>query len=142
MYKKIAQQLTFGLLASILLPGCTNDQPAFEGQYIGTKGCLCDAARPGTIWYRQGDGMHKIHDGEFGVTAIGIILQSELLFIERDMESIRKYVPMLEQCAEFFDSWRDPEKYVFLINTTYFAASPHHVAIAFRAGKTNRKNLV
>ena len=94
--------------------------------YIGPKGCLCDAAQPGRIWYRQGDGRHDIHDWGFGFTAAGIILQSELLLIKRDMESIREYLPLLEQSADFIDSRRDPEKNIFLIGTAGNLLAPSY----------------
>jgi hypothetical protein len=82
--------------------------------YVGPKGSLCDCANLDFVFYRQGDGRHNIHDWVYGFTTAGIILQSELLLISRDREAIRKYVPMLEEAAEFIDARRDPEKNIFL----------------------------
>jgi hypothetical protein len=83
--------------------------------YAAPEGSLCDCARIGFVIYKQGDGRHKIHDWAFGFTTAGIILQSELLLINRDIKLIRKYVPLLEQCADFIDSRRDPVKNIFLV---------------------------
>ncbi|MDR3262137.1 MAG: hypothetical protein LBT78_09950, partial [Tannerella sp.] len=83
--------------------------------YVAPKGSLCDCARPDWVIYRQGDGRHRIHDWGYGFTAAGIILQSELLLISQNEDSIRKYLPMLEEAAEFIDSRRDPEKNIYLV---------------------------
>ena len=66
-----------------------DDRKDFLG-YVAPKGSLCDAARPGWVVFRQGDGQHAIHDWPFGFTAAGIILQSELLLVSRDKDSIQK----------------------------------------------------
>ena len=95
-------------------------------RYIAPKGSLCDAAGPDWVVYRQGDGRHNIHDWGFGFTAAGIILQSELLLIQRNMETIREYVPLLEQCADFIDSRRDPELNIFLIGTAGNLLAPSY----------------
>jgi hypothetical protein len=58
-----------------------------DGQRIGARdwvapdGSLCDAARPGWIMYKQGDGRIDIHDWGMEFTAAGLLLQSELLLI-------------------------------------------------------------
>ncbi len=82
--------------------------------YIAPVGSLCDCARPDMVIYRQGDGKHAQHDWAYGFTAAGMILQGELLLISRNMDDIAKYVPLLEQCAEFIDERRDPVKNIFL----------------------------
>ena len=81
---------------------------------VAPDGCLCDAAAPGTIYYKQGDGRVDIHDWGMEFTAAGIVLQSELLLISRDMGAIGKYVPMLERSANFIESRRDPQNNLFL----------------------------
>jgi len=103
-----------------------NGKRAGANGYIAPKGCLCDCARPGAIYYRQGDGQHKIHDWGFGFTVAGIILQAELLLIQRNMDSIQAYLPKLERCAEFIDSRRDPEKHIFLIGTAGNLLAPSY----------------
>ncbi len=91
-----------------------------DGQRKGAKdwvapdGCLCDAASPGWIYYKQGDGRIDIHDWGMEFTAAGIVMQTELLLIERDKRAIAKYLPMLERSANFIESRRDPKNNLFL----------------------------
>lgn len=82
--------------------------------WVAPDGCLCDAARPGWIVYKQGDGRIKIHDWGLEFTAAGIVLQSELLLISRDAQAIARYLPKLERCAAFIETRRDPTNNLFL----------------------------
>ncbi|HSA01158.1 MAG TPA: hypothetical protein P5055_10510, partial [Candidatus Paceibacterota bacterium] len=81
--------------------------------WIAPDGCLCDAARPGFIIYKQGDGRTAIHDWGMEFTAAGLLLQSESLLISRDAAMIGKYLPKLERCARFIESRRDPKNNLF-----------------------------
>lgn len=87
--------------------------PPFD--WVAPDGCLCDAARPGWIVYRQGDGRTSIHDWGMEFTAAGLLLQSELLLISRDPVAIAKYLPKLERCANFIETRRDPTNNLFLV---------------------------
>ena len=82
--------------------------------WVAPDGCLCDAARPGWIVYKQGDGRIKIHDWGMEFTAAGLVLQSELLLISRDPQAIARYLPKLERCAAFIETRRDPTNNLFL----------------------------
>jgi len=86
--------------------------PPFD--WVAPDGCLCDAARPGWIVYKQGDGRTAIHDWGMEFTAAGVILQSELLLISRDAKAIAHYLPMLERSANFIETRRDPANNLFL----------------------------
>jgi len=86
--------------------------PPFD--WVAPDGCLCDAARPGWIVYKQGDGRTKIHDWGMEFTAAGLVLQSELLLISRDAAAISRYLPKLERCAAFIETRRDPTNNLFL----------------------------
>jgi len=86
--------------------------PPFD--WVAPDGCLCDAARPGWIVYKQGDGRTKIHDWGMEFTAAGLVLQSELLLISRDAKAIAHYLPKLERCAAFIETRRDPTNNLFL----------------------------
>ncbi len=86
--------------------------PPFD--WVAPDGCLCDAARPGWIVYKQGDGRTKIHDWGMEFTAAGLVLQSELLLISRDAQAIARYLPKLERCAAFIETRRDPANNLFL----------------------------
>jgi hypothetical protein len=81
--------------------------------WVAPDGCLCDAASPGWIYYKQGDGRIDIHDWGMEFTAAGLLMQSELLLISRDLDAIQHYLPMLERCAAFIETRRDPEKNLF-----------------------------
>lgn len=91
-----------------------------DGQRKGAKdwvapdGCLCDAASPGWIMYKQGDGRIDIHDWGMEFTAAGLLMQSELLLISRDPMQIAHYLPKLERAAAFIESRRDPKNDLFL----------------------------
>ena len=80
-----------------------------KGRYnwIAPDGCLCDCASPGVIIYRQGDGHPDMHDWAMEFTAAGVVLQSELLLISRDLPAIAKYLPKLERSANFIETRRD-----------------------------------
>ncbi len=79
----------------------------FNG-WVAPDGCLCDAARPGWIVYKQGDGRTDIHDWGVEFTAAGLLLQAEPLLISRDRDAAGRYLARLERCAEFIEARRDP----------------------------------
>lgn len=82
--------------------------------WVAPDGCLCDAAAPNWVVYRQGDGRIEIHDWALEFTAAGIVLQAEALLISRDMQAIARYLPKLERSAEFIESRRDAKTNLFL----------------------------
>lgn len=85
--------------------------PPFD--WVAPDGALCDAARPGWIVYKQGDGRTAIHDWGMEFTAAGMVLQAELLLVGRDSRAIAQYLPKLERCARFVESRRDPANDLF-----------------------------
>ena len=87
-------------------------KPPFD--WVAPDGCLCDAARPGRVVYKQGDGRVGIHDWGMEFTAAGVVLQAELLLISRDAKAIAHYLPMLERSANFIETRRDPTNNLFL----------------------------
>src|SRR5437762_3028876 len=92
----------------------------FEGKHYRGSGdieylqLLDTGARPGQIYYKQGDGQIGIHDWGMEFTAAGVVMQGELLLISRDRDAIAKYLPKLERCANFIESRRDPKNNLFL----------------------------
>jgi hypothetical protein len=94
--------------------------------YVAPRGALCDCANLHIVHYRQGDRRHQIHDWGYGFTAAGIIMQAEWLLISREMDSIRKYLPMLEEAVEFIDQRRDPEKNIFLVGPAANLLAPSY----------------
>ena len=83
--------------------------------WVAPDGCLCDAARPGWIVYKQGDGRTAIHDWGMEFTAAGLVMQSELLLISRDHAAILRYLPKLERSVDFIETRRDPTNNLFLV---------------------------
>ncbi|MBM4042120.1 MAG: hypothetical protein FJ290_26790, partial [Planctomycetes bacterium] len=77
-------------------------------------GQLCDAASPSWFIPKQGDGRVDIHDWGMEFTAAGLLMQSELLLISRDAKAVARYLPMLERCANFIETRRDPRNNLFL----------------------------
>lgn len=82
--------------------------------WVAPDGCLCDAARPGWVVYKQGDGRIDIHDWGLEFTGAGLLMQAELLLISRDPSAIARYLPKLERCANFLETRRDPQNNLFL----------------------------
>jgi len=82
--------------------------------WVAPDGSLCDAASPGWVHYKQGDGRIDIHDWGMEFTAAGLLMQAELLLISRDSKAINHYLPKLERCANFIETRRDPNKNLFL----------------------------
>ncbi len=85
-----------------------------ERGWVAPDGCLCDAASPNWIYYKQGDGRVDIHDWGMEFTAAGVVLQAEVLLIGRDPQAVARYLPKLERCVEFIESRRDPKNNLFL----------------------------
>ena len=85
-----------------------------EKDWVGPDGCLCDAAAPTLVYYKQGDGRIDIHDWGMEFTAAGVVMQSELLLISRDSAAIAHYLPLLERSANFIETRRDPQNNLFL----------------------------
>ena len=106
-----SQDLWFDQMGDGKRPGCPSQQTL---QWVAPDGQLCDAASPGCIIYKQGDGRTAIHDWGLEFTAAGVLLQSELLLISRDLKSIDHYLPRLERSANFLDTRRDPDNNLFL----------------------------
>jgi hypothetical protein len=82
--------------------------------FVAPAGCLCDAATPTFVYYRQGDGDVVNHDWCIGFTIAGLLLESELMLIKRDPQETGTYLPKLEQVAAFIDSRRDPQNNLLL----------------------------
>ena len=103
---------------------------AGANDWVAPDGCLCDAAAPGWIVYRQGDGRTDIHDWGMEFTAAGVVLQAELLLISRDAEAIAHYLPRLERSANFIESRRDPANNLFLAGPAANLLAPSYAGWA------------
>ncbi len=82
--------------------------------WVAPDGALCDAAAPGCIIYRHGDGKAYMHDWGMEFTAAGVVLKAEELLISRDEKALARYLPMLERSVNFIETRRDPKNNLFL----------------------------
>ncbi len=94
--------------------------------WVGPDGCLCDAAAPNLVYYKQGDGRIDIHDWGMEFTAAGVVMQAELLLISRDPAAIARYLPLLERSANFIETRRDPKNNLFLAGPAGNLLAPSH----------------
>jgi hypothetical protein len=81
---------------------------------VPPDGALCDCAGPDVFISKQGDGKVDIHDWGMEFSAAGVVMQSELLLIDRDSKAIAHYLPKLRRTANFIESRRDPKNNLFL----------------------------
>ncbi len=101
-------------------------RPPGVAEIIPPDGCLVDAAHPGGSYHRQGDCKWWIHDWCFGFTAAGVVLQSELLLISRDLDAIHSYLPKLERACNFIETARDPKNNLFLVGPAANLLAPSY----------------
>jgi hypothetical protein len=109
--------------------------------WVAPDGQLCDAATPGCIIYKQGDGRTKIHDWGLEFTAAGVVLQAELLLISRDPKAIAHYLPKLERSANFLDTRRDPKNNLFLAGPAANLLAPSYAGWARPDGTYDKAYL-
>jgi hypothetical protein len=98
--------------------------------WVAPDGQLCDAALPGCIIYKQGDGRIGIHDWGLEFTAAGVLMQAELLLISRDSQAIAHYLPKLERSANFLETRRDPKNNLFLAGPAANLLAPSYAGWA------------
>lgn len=96
--------------------------------WVAPDGALCDAAAPNWIIYKQGDGRIDIHDWGMEFTAAGLVMQAELLLINRDAKALVHYLPKLERCANFIETRRDPNNNLFLAGPAGNLLAPSYAA--------------
>jgi hypothetical protein len=111
------------------------------GKIVAPDGSLCDCAAPGWVIFKQGDGRTDIHDWGFEFTAAGIIMQAELLLISRDSKAIAHYLPMLERCANFIETRRDPKNNLFLVGPAANLLAPSYAGQKRADGSYDRAYL-
>jgi len=93
---------------------------------VAPDGCLGDAAAPGMIAYRQGDGDVKSHDWFYEATAAGVVMQAEILLAGRDMNAISKYLPHMERSCDFIERARDTLNNLFLVGPACNLLAPSY----------------
>ena len=93
---------------------------------VGPDGCLGDAAVPGQIAYKQGDGDARVHDWFYEATAAGVVMQAELLLVSRDPAAIRRYIGKMERSCNFIETARDPKNNLFLVGPACNLLAPSY----------------
>jgi hypothetical protein len=106
-----SQDMWFDQMGDGKREGCPAEKKL---NWVAPDGALCDAAWPGCIIYRQGDGKSGMHDWGMEFTAAGIVLQAEAVLINRDPRAVAHYLPLLERAANFIETRRDPNNNLFL----------------------------
>ncbi len=102
------------------------DNQTVLSQLVAPDGCLGDAAAPGQIAYRQGDGDVKSHDWFYEATAAGVVMQSEILLASRDLKAIEIYLPKMERACNFIEKARDPKNNLFLVGPACNLLAPSY----------------
>ena len=95
-------------------------------------GSLMDCAGPTTVIYKQGDmdtSLHKLHDWFYEGAAAGVVMQSELLLVSRDMAAIRRYIGNLDRACDFVERTRDPKNNLFLVGCAANLLAPSYGGI-------------
>ncbi len=108
---------------------------------VGPDGCLCDAASPDNIFYKQGDGDVASHDWGLEFTAAAVVIQSELLLVSRDPQLLAKYVPLLERSVNFVWSRRDPKNNLYLAGPAANLLAPSYGGYLRPDGKRDKAYL-
>ena len=102
------------------------DKPTVLSQIVAPDGCLGDAAAPGQIAYRQGDGNVKDHDWFYEATAAGVVMQAEILLVSRDLKAMAGYLPKMERSCDMIERARDPENNLFLVGPACNLLAPSY----------------
>ena len=97
----------------------------WKGEIV-PDGQLCDCARPGMSYPKQGDGPSSLHDWGMEYTAAGLVMQAEMLLVSRNLKAIARYLPKLRRCANFIETRRDPEKNLFLAGPAGNLLAPNY----------------
>lgn len=90
-------------------------EPGSLWGHVAPDGCLGDAAAPGRIAYKQGDGPPALHDWFYEATAAGVVMQAEILLASRDPEKLAYYLPKMRRACDFIEKTRDPKNNLFLV---------------------------
>ena len=86
-------------------------------------GALGDCVFDCGIVYKQGDGDIDRYDWFYEATAAGVLLQCEQLLFSRDLEAIRRYLPLMRRAIAHIESTRD-ESGLFLVGPSCNLLAP------------------
>jgi len=95
-------------------------------ELVAPDGSLGDAAAPGKIIFKQGDGDLKVHDWFYEATAAGLVMQSEILLVNHDKKALEHYLPKMERACNFIEKSRDPKNNLFLVGPACNLLAPSY----------------
>jgi hypothetical protein len=108
---------------------------------IAPAGCLCEYARDEEFSYKQADGRIDAHDWAMEFTASGLLLESERLLIDRNVEAAEQRMPALERAAEFLESRRDSRNNLLLAGAGASLLGPGYAGNLMPDGTCGRAYL-
>jgi hypothetical protein len=108
---------------------------------VGPDGALGDCAAPGQIVYKQGDGDVRVHDWFYEATAAGVVMQSEILLVGRDLVAIRHYLPKMERACDHIETVRDAKNGLFLVGPASNLLAPSYGGVRQPDGSFGRGYL-
>ena len=103
-------------------------------------GSLGDCVFETGIVYRQGDGPVEKYDWFFESTACGILLECEILLFERNIEKIKKYIPLMRRSMEHIES-RRAENGLFLVGASSNLLAPSFGGTLDEKGEPDKSYL-
>ena len=95
-------------------------------ELVAPDGGLGDTAAPGKIIYKQGDGDVRMHDWFYEATAACLVMQSEILLVNRDKKAFEHYLPKMERACNFIERARDPKNNLFLVGPACNLLAPSY----------------
>ena len=103
-------------------------------ELVAPDGGLGDTAAPGKIIYKQGDGDVKIHDWFYEATAACVVMQAEILLVNRDQAALSHYLPKMERACNFIERARDPKNNLFLVGPACNIIAPSYGGVKLPDG--------
>lgn len=106
--------------------GWGDGTPNQLSELVAPDGGLGDTAAPGKIIYKQGDGDVKMHDWFYEATAACLVMQAEILLVNRDKKALEHYLPRMERACNFIERTRDPKNNLFLVGPACNLLAPSY----------------
>ncbi|MGB5745722.1 MAG: hypothetical protein WBM69_01995, partial [Desulfobacterales bacterium] len=95
-------------------------------ELVAPDGGLGDTAAPGKIIYKQGDGDVNMHDWFYEATAACLVMQAEILLVNRDKKALEQYLPKMERACNFIERTRDQKNNLFLVGPACNLLAPSY----------------
>jgi hypothetical protein len=118
-----------------------SDTATFFSHLVAPDGSLGDMAAPGWIGFKQGDGDQNVHDWFYEAAAAGLVMQSEILLVNRDLKAIQYYLPKMERACNFIEKTRDPKNNLFLVGPASNLLAPSYGGVKQADGKFGKGYL-